>query len=124
MTDKPGTITDQELAAFFNAAKQQTPMPSATLMEAVARDAQAEIPFQSVQPLRPRNAYGRAVLCAIGGWRPVFALASFAAVGVIIGYSTSAQLPFPRGSNVQTVDTFTEDSFAVASDIEILFQEG
>ncbi len=121
MTDKP----EQDLARFFDAAKQQTPMPSAALMDAVARDACAQIPTQYLRPpvwrLMP---WGRTVLHAIGGWKPVFALATCASLGAIIGYSAPDRLPDIRGTETQTADTFTEDSFSVASDIETLFQEG
>jgi len=120
MTDKP----EQDLAAFFDAAKQSPPMPSAALMDAIARDALAEIPTQRVQPLRPQKHWGRAILRGLGGWKPVFALATCASLGVIIGYSAPDRLPVLRGIQTQTADILIEDSFSVASDIEILFQEG
>ena len=125
MKNKPETNLDIELAAFFDAAKDTPSVPDADFLEAVATDALGLIEDRSKPDRRSQiSTYTLAgLLRNIGGWQSVAAMTACACIGIFAGYTAPNSLDYFSNTE-QAAETLNDDSFSVASDIEILFQEG
>ncbi len=125
MKKKPDTKPDADLTAFFDAAKDADAQPTAAFMEAVLADAmnQTQTRTQSKQRSAPTQPWWARLFRNIGGWQSAAALTASAFLGITAGYAAPSALDY-FGNTQTTAETYSDDSFSVASDIEALFQEG
>lgn len=124
MDNKPDTELDAELAAFFDAAKDVDNTPNTAFLDAVVMDAVNQTK-ERAKPLRQAGLSTlrwRGLLRNIGGWQSATALVASAFLGITAGYAAPSALDY-FDSGQMTAETFTDDNFSVASDIEILFDE-
>jgi hypothetical protein len=100
------TMTDTErdrdmaLEAFFDAGRKAAPQPSAELLARITADADATL--AATVPARP--ARRRGIAAWLGGWPVLAGLATAAAAGVWIGYSTPTLGTVDFGTSVDTYD--------------------
>ncbi len=125
MEKKPDTNRDAELAAFFKAAKDVEVPPNAAFMEAIIKDAVNQTNARAPIPQPPsRLQHAWALFFRnIGGWPSVTALAASAFLGITAGYAAPNAFDYFDDTRT-TVETYSDDNFSVASDIEALFGEG
>lgn len=93
MADKERDLDDRDLAALFDAAQTDDPVPSAALMARIAADAlgaQAGRAVPSALPLR--DPLWTRINRALGGWQALGTLTTATAVGVVIGISGAEDL--------------------------------
>lgn len=91
-TDKMRELDDDKmLEAFFEAARDDAPVPSQDLMARILADAQAELPApapilrQAVEPRR--RSLLASLLAAVGGWPSVATMATATVAGIWIGFA-------------------------------------
>lgn len=100
MTDRRD-LTETELDALFDAARDTAPAPSTDLMARIMADADAvtEAEAQARAADRPasRNGGLRRLLAAIGGWPSVAGLAAAGVFGVAIGLTAPAAIDTASG---------------------------
>ena len=82
MTHDANRAGDDALAAFFDAARRDAPLPAPDLMVRLQVEALRE---QPVPVLRRTRASWRDTLRALGGWPSATGLAAAACVGLWIG---------------------------------------
>jgi hypothetical protein len=123
MKKKHDTKPDMDLTAFFDAAKDADAQPSAAFMKAVLADAMNQTRAQSTQRSAPTQPWWATLFRNIGGWQSAAVLTASAFLGITAGYAAPNALDY-FGNTQTTVETYSDDSFSVASDIEALFQEG
>jgi hypothetical protein len=125
MKKKLDTKPDMDLTAFFDAAKDADTQPNAAFMEAVLADAmnQTQTRVKSTQQLAPAQPWWASLFSSIGGWQTAAALTASAFLGITAGYAAPSTLDYFKNTQT-TAETYSDDSFSVASDIEALFQEG
>lgn len=122
MTQKSEQKIDMDLASFFDAAKDVNAVPTTSFMESVIADAAAETEMRAKPEIQPQP-WWTDILSSFGGWKTVGALTACACFGLYLGYANPENLNYINGA-VATAETLDTDSFSVAYDIEILFQEG
>ena len=127
MEKKPDISPDQDLAAFFDAAKANDASPNAAFLENVMALAVSETEARAKPPAAPVAtipAFTK-LIRSLGGWKSVTALTACTCLGIVAGYVAPDSLDYLDLGGAQTVaETFDDDGFSVASDIETLFQEG
>ncbi len=90
MTEKNRDSDD--LNAFFEASRAQTPVPSAALIRRVGRDG-ARVRRRAMARLFADRM--RQVAAALGGWGGLSGLAAASATGIWLGYAPPAGWPDP-----------------------------
>lgn len=127
MEKKPDISPDQDLTAFFEAAKANDVTPGAAFLETVMALAvdEAEARAKPNVPSAKTTPLFTHLIRSLGGWKPVTALTACTCIGIVAGYAVPDSLDYLDMGGAQTLAyTSDEDSFSVASDIETLFQEG
>lgn len=108
MTDRKD-LHETELDALFSAAADATPLPSSTLLERVAADAEAEIAVvPRARPVRGAGVFSRFV-SLIGGWPTAAGLASATIAGIWIGYAAP-----------ETLDGLAGGAWLTGSDLDMI----
>jgi hypothetical protein len=94
-------------------------------MEAILADAMSQTQAGAKSPQRkaPAQPWWATLFRNIGGWQSAAALTASAFLGITAGYAAPSALDY-FGNTQTTAETYSDDSFSVASDIEALFQEG
>lgn len=93
MRDLDGNNLDDDkmLEAFFEAARDDAPVPSQDLMARILADAQAELPVPAPivrQAAAPRRrGLLASLLAAVGGWPSVATMATATVAGIWIGFA-------------------------------------
>ncbi len=127
MEKKPDISPDQQLAAFFDAAKAKNGKVNAAFLENVMALAVGETEVRAKPPIAPvatAPAFTK-LIRSLGGWKSVTALTACTCIGIVAGYVAPNSLDYLDLGGAQTIaETFDDDGFSVASDIETLFQEG
>jgi hypothetical protein len=82
------TADEGGLDALFAEARAGEARPPAALFARVMADAEA------ARPGRRREAFGAALLRAIGGWPSAAGLAAVSAAGLLIGFAAPEAVPF------------------------------
>lgn len=125
MKKTPDTKLDLELDTFFEAAKAANHDPNGSFLETIAADAlyQTELRAKTrPKPQAPAVSLS-GLLRSLGGWQTAAAMTACATVGIFAGYYAPDSLDYLNNTQT-TAETFTDDSFSIASDIEALFLEG
>ena len=124
MDNKPDKELDLELTAFFDAVKDVDSTANAGFLDAVVLGAlkQTKERAELLGPTRQSTPWWGTCVRNIGGWQSIAALTASAFLGITAGYAAPSALDY-FGSGQMTVETFTDDNFSVASDIEALFNE-
>ena len=127
MEKKPDISPDLDLAAFFDAAKANDTSPNAAFMENVMALAVGETEARAkprITPVETTPAFTK-LIRSLGGWKSVTASTACTCLGIVAGYVAPDSLGYLDLGGTQTIaETFDDDGYSVASDIETLFQEG
>jgi len=87
-------LSDAQLEALFEHAREEVILPSQALWERVHADADACLPVQQPDPRRApaRTGLIAGLIAAIGGWPSLAGLATATIAGVWIGFSNPEML--------------------------------
>lgn len=102
---------DLGLEAFFEAGRQDAPVPSDALMAAILSDAQAHQPSpQAIPAARPqRRSFWQELKAQIGGWPALAGMATATLAAVWVGFAAPGQLEVLSGGIVLAGDYTTAE---------------